>query len=62
MTTIIISKEEKFSMICLPEHPIGRGRIVKTQEAIKIANEALKSGTAEKTCDTEYTLMYQIND
>lgn len=42
------------------EMGIGRGKIVKTSEAYKMAMDAVKSGTAEKTCDTEITLMYNV--
>lgn len=60
MTTLVINKEETFSMIFTPEMPIGRGRIIKTQEAYKMAMDAIKAGTAQKTGDTSTTLMYKI--
>lgn len=60
MTTIVISKLESLSMVFPPELPIGKGRIVKTQDAYKMAMDAVKAGTAEKTCDTDTTLMYDI--
>ena len=60
MTTIVINKVESLSMVFPPELPIGKGRIVKTSDAYRMAMDAIKAGTAEKTCDTEFTLMYNL--
>lgn len=58
MTTIVINKGEALSMVFEGSHL--NGKITKTQDAYKLAFDALKKGTAEKTCDTETTLMYNV--
>lgn len=58
MTKVVINKAEALSMIFTPKNT--KGQIVKTQEAYKVVFVALKNGSAEKTCDTDTTLMYNI--
>lgn len=58
MTTIVINKSESLSMVFTPENK--NGKITKTQDAYKMVMDAVKAGTAEKTCDTDKTLMYNI--
>lgn len=50
---LIINRNEWFSTF--------NGKIVTTEEALRIANKALKEGRAKLKIDTNDTLAYQID-